>query len=145
MKNFAIVVSQFNQTVTDKLLAGALSHLQQAGVPGNNISVFKVPGAVEIPLIAQLVAKTKKYHAVICLGAVVRGDTSHYDYVCKQVSQGCQRVMLDFSLPVIFGVLTTETEQQAEDRAGGTEGNKGADAAAAALTMVQLIENLPSN
>ena len=142
MKNFAIVVSQFNQAICDALLTGALTRLQQANISEENITVVKVPGAVEIPLVAQLLAKKKKYQAIICLGAVIRGETSHYDYVCQQVSQGCQRVMLDFSLPVIFGILTTENEQQAEDRAGGKEGNKGADVADAALQMVEIVASL---
>jgi len=142
MTNIAIIVSQFNSDITDKLLAGALSHLHTAGVSSHQISVIHVPGAVEIPLTAQLLAKTQQYQAIICLGAVIRGDTSHYDYVCEQVSQGCQRIMLDFSIPVIFGVLTTENFEQALDRVGGKEGHKGQEAAAAALSMINIVQTL---
>ncbi|HEX4045265.1 MAG TPA: 6,7-dimethyl-8-ribityllumazine synthase [Gammaproteobacteria bacterium] len=135
---FAIVVSEYNANITEKLLAGALSRLKSKGINENAIVITKVPGAVEIPLTAQRLAKTKKYQAIICLGAVIRGDTDHYDYVCQQVSYGCQRVMLDFDTPVIFGILTTHTEEQAEDRVGGTGGHKGEEAADAALQMVTL-------
>src|SRR5690606_17986785 len=115
----AIVVSQFNQSITDKLLEGAVSRLNQLNLNANQITIVNVPGAVEIPLTAKLLAKSEKYDAIICLGAVIRGDTSHYDYVCQQVSQGCQQVMMEFDIPVIFGILTTENEEQAEDRVGG--------------------------
>src|SRR5262245_17998474 len=100
MKNrFAIIVSQFNQTITDKLLQGSLSRLLEAGICKEDIHITTVPGAVEIPLIAQLLAKRNEFIAIICLGAVIRGETDHYDYVCLQVSQGCQKVMLDFNIP----------------------------------------------
>src|SRR5687768_13583330 len=105
---FAIVVSQFNQTITDKLLDGALTRLKELNVKDDQINLIKVPGAVEIPLTAKLLARSQKYHAIICLGAVIRGDTDHYDYVCQQVSNGCQQVMMDFDVPVIFGILTTQ-------------------------------------
>jgi len=140
--SFAIVVSEFNQNITDALLHGALDRFNELGINQNNITVVKVPGAVEIPLVAQLLAKTKKYNAIVCLGAVIRGETSHYDYVCEQVSQGCQRIMLDFDLPVIFGLLTTENELQAIERAGGSEGNKGKDAVDTALAMVAVVGSL---
>src|SRR5437868_2345916 len=104
----AIVCSVFNSEICEKLLAGATTRLIELGINSNQIEIFKVPGAIEIPLIAKLLAKTNKYQAIISLGCVIRGDTSHYDYVCDQVSQGCQRVMLEFDIPVIFGVLTTE-------------------------------------
>lgn len=136
---FAIIVSEFNSQITNELLKGAQTRLQENGVPDKNIFVCKVPGAVEIPLVAKLLAKKQIYQAIICLGAVIRGDTDHYDYVCEQVSQGCQRVMLDFDIPVIFGILTTNTEQQAYDRIGGKEGHKGIDAADAALHMAKLL------
>lgn len=138
----AIIVSRFNTSITEKLLQGAMERLKEAGVNDSNISVIHVPGAIEIPLTAQLMAKKKYYQAIICLGAVIRGDTSHYDYVCEQVSQGCQKVMLDYDIPVIFGVLTTENEEQAAARVGGAEGHKGKDAADAALEMVQIVNQL---
>lgn len=141
-KKFAIVTSVFNQEVTDKLLAGALERLKELGVQKNNITSLRVPGAVEIPLTAKLLAKSQKYAAIICLGAVIRGETTHYDYVCEQVSQGCQRVMLDYEIPVIFGVLTTENEEQAFARAGGAHGHKGRDAADCAVAMVELVQKL---
>ncbi|MDO8953559.1 MAG: 6,7-dimethyl-8-ribityllumazine synthase [Gammaproteobacteria bacterium] len=136
----AIVVSEFNQEITGALLDGAVKKLQEMGI--NDFSVIKVPGAVEIPFIAQALAKTARYDAIIALGAVVRGETSHYDYVCDQVSQGCQRVMLDHGIPVIFGVLTTENEQQAWDRLGGKHGHKGREASEVALAMISLVRQL---
>ena len=139
---YAVVVSEFNHFVTEKLLAGAVARLKEHGVPDTQIFVVKVPGAVEIPLAAQMLAKTKKYDAILCLGAVIRGDTNHYDYVCQQVSQGCQRVMLEHEVPVIFGVLTTENELQAESRAGGEDGHKGTEAADAAVRMVEVMKQL---
>lgn len=145
MRKFAIVVSQFNQDICDKLLEGAYQRLLEAGTDKKNIFIAKVPGAIEIPLIAKLLAKTNQYDAVISLGCIIRGETSHYDYVCKQISDGCQRVMLDHEIPIIFGVLTTETNAQAEERVGGKEGHKGREAAEAALTMTSLIKNLRSD
>ena len=138
----AIVVSQFNQVITDPLLSGALSHLSELGVDPEKTDVISVPGAVEIPLIAKLLAKAKKYHAIICLGAVIRGETSHYDYVCEQVSVGCQQVMMEFEIPVIFGILTTENMDQAYDRVGGNEGHKGKEAADTAVIMIKEVEKL---
>jgi 6,7-dimethyl-8-ribityllumazine synthase len=139
---FAIVVSQFNAFITDKLLQGAQSTLLSSGVQSEDIRIVSVPGAIEIPLMAQLLAKQKKYAAIICLGAVIRGDTDHYDYVCQQVSQGCQHVMLTFDLPVIFGVLTTNTDEQALDRVGGKAGHKGIEAAEAALAMLEVVSRI---
>lgn len=141
-KHFAIVVSQFNAEVTEKLRDGALSHFDAQGVPRENIKVIEVPGAIEIPLVAQLLAKQQKYSAIICLGAIIRGDTDHYHYVCEQVSQGCQRVMLDHDLPVLFGILTTDTEEQALERCGGVMGHKGKDCVDAALVMVEILKNI---
>lgn len=141
---FAIVVSQFNQTITESLLQGAVATLMENGIAKCDITIVKVPGAIEIPLTAKLLAKKKKYQAIICLGAVIRGETSHYDYVCQQVSQGCQRIMLDEEIPVIFGVLTTNTFAEATARIGGAEGHKGADAAKTALYMVDLLASLSS-
>lgn len=142
LNKYAIVVGEFNQHITEKLLEGALSRLEEHGITQDHIAVFKVPGAVEIPLAAQLLAKKREYLAIICLGAVIRGDTDHYDYVCEQVSQGCQQVMLAFEIPVIFGILTTNNEQQAQDRIGGKEGHKGKDAADAAIAMVNIVKTI---
>lgn len=142
---FAVVVSQYNQDITDKLLEGTLTRLHERDFNQNQIKVFKVPGAVEIPLIAKMLAKSEKYDAVICLGAVIRGDTDHYDYVCQQVSYGCQQVMLEFDIPVIFGILTTENVDQAEDRVGGKEGHKGVEAADAAIQMVNVMSLVKEN
>lgn len=139
-KHYAIVVSRFNRPITDKLLEGAVTQLMKQGVAQSEITVQSVPGAVEIPLTVQVLAKSKRFDAIIALGCVIRGDTSHYDYVCDQVSQGCQRVMLDQDLPIIFGVLTTENEEQAFARVGGSEGHKGMEAADAALEMVEIME-----
>lgn len=137
-----IVVSEFNQDITSKLLLGALSRFAEQGVKEENLNIVKVPGAIEIPLVAKLFARSQKYHAIVCLGAVIRGETTHYDYVCQQVSTGCQQVMMEYNLPVIFGVLTTENEEQALARTGGAEGNKGADAADAALAMAKVVKTI---
>jgi len=131
-----IVVSRFNEKITHALQVGCVETLIQKGIPADQIKVIDVPGAVEIPFILQRMAKTKKYAALIALGAVVRGETSHYDYVCEQVSQGCQRVMLDYDLPVAFGILTTDNDEQALDRIGGRHGHKGAEAAEVALEII---------
>jgi 6,7-dimethyl-8-ribityllumazine synthase len=139
---FAIVVSEFNQEVTGALLQGAMDRFQELNIGKENILVVKVPGAVEIPLAAQLIARKNQYQAVICLGAVIRGETTHYDYVCEQVSNGCQRVMLDYNIPVIFGVLTTENDEQAMERVGGKHGHKGKDAVDAAMVMVGVVKEL---
>ncbi len=142
MFRFAIVVSEFNEEITEKLLAGAVSHFQSRGISMQQLTIIKVPGAVEIPLTAKLLAQSQKYHAIVCLGAVIRGDTSHYDYVCQQVSYGCQKVMLELNLPVIFGILTTENLEQAYARVGGAEGHKGVDAAETAIRMAQIVKAL---
>lgn len=142
MHKIAIVVSQFNQGITDKLLDGAVERLRSLGITKQSISVLAVPGAIEIPLIAKLLAKTRTYEAIICLGAVIRGETGHYDFVCKQVSDGCAKVMLDFESPVVFGVLTTDNIEQALARSGGGDGNKGADAADVALQMIKLVDSI---
>ncbi len=139
---FAIVVSEFNANITDELFNGAYHRLLEHGISEQDIYIANVPGAVEIPLVAKLLAETGKYKAIICLGAVIRGDTDHYDYVCDQVSMGCQRVMLDYNLPVIFGVLTTNNMQQALDRVGGKEGHKGIYSADAAIHMTALVAEI---
>lgn len=140
--NIAIIYSEFNPEITSALKQGAVDRLLELGLNNTQIEVIAVPGAVEIPYTALLLAKQKKFDAMITLGCVIRGETSHYDYVCDQVSQGCQRVMLDHEIPVIFGVLTTENEAQAFDRVGGAHGHKGREAAEVALTMVQLTQQL---
>lgn len=140
--DIAIVVSRFNNEITDELLKGAITRLKELEVPVEKITAVHVPGAVEIPLVAQQLAKTKQYHVIITLGAVIRGETDHYNYVCEQVSLGCQRVMLDHNIPVIFGILTTDDEDQARDRIGGKEGHKGRDAADAAIEMVSIMRQL---
>lgn len=138
----AIVVSTFNEHVTEKLSQGALDRLKELGFLEKKIAMVKVPGAVEIPLAAQALAKTGLYEAIICLGAVIYGETDHYEYVCQQVNQGCQRVALDHDIPVIFGVLTTRNETQALERAGGSKGNAGVDAVDTAVEMVAVIREI---
>lgn len=142
MHHYAIVVSEFNKPITDKLFEGAYQRLLESGTSKDHIYVARVPGAVEIPLIAKLLAQSNKYDAIICLGAVIRGDTDHYQYVCDQVSRGCQQVMLEFNLPVIFGVLTTESEEQALDRVGGKVGHVGIYSADAAISMTSLVNTI---
>lgn len=137
--SIAIVVSEFNREITQALQEGAVQQLLQKGLNESQILVVCVPGAVEIPLLAQRLALSRSFDAIIALGAVIRGETTHYDYVCQQVSQGCQQVALTYDIPVIFGVLTTESETQAWDRAGGEFGHKGKDAADAALAMVDVL------
>jgi 6,7-dimethyl-8-ribityllumazine synthase len=136
---FALVASRFNQQIVERLVAGAKLGLQEHGVTETAVDLVWVPGAFEIPLIAQTLADTEKYLAIIGLGCVIRGQTDHYEYICQAVTQGISQVALDTGLPVIFGVLTCENETQALDRAGGSVGNKGHDAARAALEMVSLI------
>jgi 6,7-dimethyl-8-ribityllumazine synthase len=138
-KRFGIVVSRFNDFITEKLLGGALDALTRTGAKENDIQIIKVPGAFEIPLAAKKAAQTGRYDAVICLGAVIRGATPHFDYVCAEVSKGVAQVGLDSGLPVIFGVLTTDTVEQAIDRAGTKSGNKGWHAAMSAVEMASLM------
>ncbi|MBE7721060.1 MAG: 6,7-dimethyl-8-ribityllumazine synthase [Lacrimispora celerecrescens] len=134
-----IVAARFNEFITSKLLSGALDGLKRHDVQEENIDVAWVPGAFEIPLIASKMAKSKKYDAVICLGAVIRGSTSHYDYVCSEVSKGIAQTALANDIPVLFGVLTTENIEQAIERAGTKAGNKGFDSAVSAIEMVNLM------
>ena len=138
----AIVGARFNEFITSKLLGGALDGLSRHGVEGDDIDLAWVPGAFEIPLIASKMAKSGKYDAVICLGAVIRGSTSHYDYVCAEVSKGIAAVSLSSDIPVMFGVLTTDTIEQAIERAGTKAGNKGYDCALSAVEMVNLIREI---
>ena len=135
---FGIVVSEWNPTITKALLKGALSVLKKNGVPEKNITVEFVPGSFELPLAAQLIQEKLHTDAVICLGCVIKGETTHYDYICSAVSQGLMQLNLKFGKPFIFGVLTCNNNQQAMDRAGGIMGNKGEEAANAALAMVEL-------
>ena len=137
-----IVAARFNEFITSKLLSGALDGLVRHDVQEEDIHVAWVPGAFEIPLIASKMAKSGKYDAVICLGAVIRGSTSHYDYVCNEVSKGIAAVGLDSGIPVLFGVLTTENIEQASERAGTKAGNKGYDCALSAIEMVNLIREI---
>ncbi len=141
----AIVVARFNEFITSKLLGGALDVLKRHEVEEENISVAWVPGSFEIPLVAKKMAESKKFDAVICLGAVIRGATTHYDYVCNEVSKGIAAVGLQTEIPVIFGVVTTENIQQAIERAGTKAGNKGSDAAMSAIEMANLLKNLPAS
>lgn len=137
-----IVAARFNEFITNKLLGGALDGLTRHDVREEDIEVAWVPGAFEIPLIAARMAKSGKYDAVICLGAVIRGSTSHYDYVCNEVSKGIAAVSLETGVPVLFGVLTTENIEQSIERAGTKAGNKGYDCALSAVEMVNLIREM---
>ena len=137
-----IVVARFNEFITSKLLSGAIDTLRRHETNEDDIDVAWVPGAFEIPLIASKMAKSKKYDAVICLGAVIRGSTTHYDYVCAEVSKGIANVSLNSDVPVMFGVLTTENIEQAIERAGTKAGNKGFDSAMGAIEMVNLIREI---
>lgn len=135
-----IVVGRFNEFIVSKLLGGALDGLKRHGVEDENIEVSWVPGAFEIPLVAKKMAQSKKYDAIICLGAVIKGSTPHFDYVCAEASKGISSVSLSEELPVIFGVLTTDTIEQAIERAGTKAGNKGYDAAVTAIEMANLLK-----
>ena len=137
-----IVAARFNEFITSKLLSGALDGLKRHDVQEENIDIAWVPGAFVIPLIASKMAKSKKYDAVICLGAVIRGSTSHYDYVCSEVSKGIAQASIANDIPVMFGVVTTENIEQAIERAGTKAGNKGFDSAVSAIEMVNLIREL---
>ena len=137
-----IVAARFNEFITSKLLGGALDGLKRHEVSEDQIDVAWVPGAFEIPLIASKMAKSGNYDAIICLGAVIRGSTTHYDYVCSEVSKGIAHVSLHSDIPVMFGVLTTENIEQAIERAGTKAGNKGFDCAVGAIEMVNLIRDM---
>ncbi len=138
---FALVVSRFNSFITERLLEGALDCLRRQGV-GRGLTVVRVPGAWEIPLVAQRLAQAKAHDAVICLGAVIRGSTPHFDYVAAEVSKGIAQVSLESGVPIAFGILTTDTLEQAIERAGSKAGNKGFAAAEAAIEMVNLLKEL---
>ena len=141
-KKFAVVVSRFNDFITERLVGGAVDALVRSGVQDDDIDVVKVPGAFEIPLIAKKMAQKKQYDAVICLGAVIRGATPHFDYVSAEVSKGIAVVSIDAEIPVIFGIITTDTLEQATERAGAKSGNKGYSAAMAAVEMANLLEKV---
>ena len=142
---FALVVARFNGTIVEDLVAGALDGLRRHGVGDDAIDVVRVPGSFEIPLVAQRLAATGRYAALICLGAVIRGETSHYDLVAGEAAGGVGRASLSTGVPVIFGVLTCETLEQAVNRAGGKAGNKGFESALAAIEMVNLLRKLPGD
>lgn len=137
--NYAIVVSRFNEFITGKLLGGAIDTLQRHGAADEQITVVWVPGAIEISFAAKKLAASGKYDAVICLGAVIRGSTSHYDYVCQQISRGVGQINLEGKVPAIFGVLTCDTIEQAVERAGTKQGNTGSSAAISAMEMIDLM------
>ncbi|MEE6666117.1 6,7-dimethyl-8-ribityllumazine synthase [Pediococcus acidilactici] len=144
-KKIGIVVAKFNELVTRKLLDGAKQGLEQLGVEANNIIVYWVPGAFEIPWIVKLLSNSGKVDGIISLGAVIRGETSHYDYVCNEVSSGISQVSLNNKVPVMFGILTTDSMNQALDRAGGKSGNKGIECASGVIEMINLENELKLN
>ncbi len=141
-ERFCIIISRFNEFIGSKLLSGAIDELRRHGVEENNIDIVWVPGAFEIPLVAKKCASSNKYSAIITLGAVIKGSTSHYDYVCAEVSKGVASVGLETGIPVIFGVLTTDNIEQAIERAGTKAGNKGSDAAKSAIEMANLLKQI---
>jgi len=140
--SLAIVVSRFNRLVTERLLAGAQDALARHGVDQEKVDVVWVPGAIELPLVARRLAERRRYDAIVCLGAVIRGETPHFDYVAGQAAAGISRVALDSGVPTIFGVITANTLEQALERAGGKAGNKGYDAVVTAIEMASLLEQL---
>lgn len=139
-KRFALIVSRFNDFITERLLEGAVDGLLRSGASDKDIDIVKVPGSFEIPLMAKKVATTGRYNAVICLGAIIRGATAHFEYVSAEVSKGIAAVSLESDVPVIFGIVTTDTIEQAIERAGTKAGNKGLSAAITAIEMANLIE-----
>ena len=139
---FAVVVARFNEVITERLLAGALSAFERHGVESERVDIAKVPGSFEIPLVARRLAQSGRYAAIVCLGAVIRGDTPHFEHVAGQAASGIARASLETGVPVLFGVLTTETVEQALDRAGVKSGNKGYDAVVDALEMADLLRQI---
>jgi 6,7-dimethyl-8-ribityllumazine synthase len=139
---FVIIVSRFNSFITDRLLAGAMDALTRSGAAADLIEIVKVPGSWEIPLVAGEVARTKRYDAVVCLSALIRGDTPHFDYIAAEAAKGIAHASLETGVPIAFGVLTTNTLEQAIDRAGAKGGNKGFDAAMSAIEMANLLRSL---
>ncbi|OHB91052.1 MAG: 6,7-dimethyl-8-ribityllumazine synthase [Planctomycetes bacterium RIFCSPHIGHO2_12_39_6] len=144
-KTFGIVVSRFNNFITKRLLDGSIDGLTRHGVREDDIDVFWVPGSYEIPSVALKIAQSKKYNAVICLGAVIRGETPHFDYVASESAKGVTQVGLTTGIPVIYGIITTDTLEQAIDRAGAKTGNKGTEAALSAIEMVNLFDQIQTN
>ena len=140
--NFAVVASRFNASVVDGLLIGAEQGFGDHGVPGERLTVVRVPGAFEIPITAKRLASRGRYAAIVTLGSVIRGETPHFDYICRECAHGVMQVSMESGLPVIFGVLTTEDQDQALARAGGERGNKGREAALAAMEMVTLLRRI---
>lgn len=138
----AVVVSRFNPAITDRLLAGCLETLSSYKIPRNNITTLQVPGAFELPLTCKKLCESRRYDAVIALGAVIRGETYHYELVCDSAASGIMRVSTDTGVPVIFGVLTCDSEEQADQRLGGKEGHKGSDAADAAIDMIKVVRQI---
>ncbi len=141
-KRFALVVSRYNEFFSSRLLSGAEDCLLRHGAAPQDLEVFRAPGSFELPLVAKKVAQSGRFHAIVCLGAVLRGQTSHFDFVASEVAKGISRVSLETEVPTIFGVITTETIEQAVDRAGARAGNRGAEAALAAIEMANLLEGL---
>lgn len=139
---YAIVASQFNAEYVDKLIDGAIRQFAELGIKEKRVTIARVPGAFELPLVAQRLAKTGRFAAIVCLGAVIRGDTDHYDYVCHAATEGILRVGLETGVPVMFGVITCDTDEQAAARTGGAHGNKGADAARAAVDTVAILHSI---
>ena len=139
---FALVASRFNDFIVDKLIAGAIDYLIRHGAVEDDLTVIRVPGAFEMPLAARKAAQSGRYHGVICLGAVIRGATPHFDFVAAEASKGLAHVALETGMPIGFGLLTTDTLEQAIERAGAKAGNKGADAAAAALETIRVLEQI---
>jgi len=139
---FAIIVGRFNSFISDRLLAGALDALKRSGCPEENIEIVRVPGSWEMPVVARELVKTKRHDAIIALGAVIRGDTPHFDYVAGEMGRGLAEVARESGVPIAFGVLTTNNVEQAVDRAGAKSGNKGADAAQTAIEMANLLRRL---
>ncbi len=139
---FAIVAAKFNHDIVDRLVAGALDGFRKHGVGEESVDLVRVPGSLEVPLVCQQLADTGSYAAIVALGAVIQGGTDHYTYVCQEAAAGVMRAALDTSVPIIFGILTCQTEELALARAGGPEGNKGYDAALAAIEMVNLLKKL---
>jgi len=140
--HLAVISSRFNTVVTSLLEQGALEQFKLRANVVASQDIFHVPGAIEIPIVAACLAKKNIYDAIVCLGAVIRGETSHYDYVCQQVSYGCQKIAIEYQVPVIFGILTTDNEKQALDRCGGIHGHKGRECADAALDMIKVLRNI---
>ncbi len=139
---FAVVVSRFNNFITERLLEGAIDCLLRHGVREEDVEVFRVPGSFEIPLLAKKLGKTGRYHGIICLGAVIRGDTPHFEYVASEVAKGIAMSSLELEIPIVFGVLTTDTIEQAVERAGTKAGNKGFEAAMTAIEMANVLKKI---